>query len=85
MTRTLLHIDAVRGIHDLRIVRGPTRTNVIFDVVLSRSRDAANEDEITEIIRAVLEDIDPGFRPVLTYDMDYTAESFDAAFKKKRK
>jgi cation diffusion facilitator family transporter len=85
MTRTLLHVDGVRGIHDLRIVRGPTRTNVIFDVVLSRRRDATREAEITEIIRAALAGIDPSLRPVLTYDMDYTAESFDAAFRKEER
>jgi divalent metal cation (Fe/Co/Zn/Cd) transporter len=80
MTRTLMKIEGVRGVHDLRIVRGPNRTNVIFDVSLSQNKEIPEEPELTAIIQKTLTDYDPSLRAVVNYDMDYTAESFDKAF-----
>jgi cation diffusion facilitator family transporter len=80
MTRVLVKVDGVRGLHDFRIVRGPNRTNVIFDVVLSQNREIPEEPEITAIIQKALTDYGPSLKAVVNYDLDYSAESFDKAF-----
>jgi cation diffusion facilitator family transporter len=81
MTRVLMRVEGVRGLHDFRIVRGPNRTNVIFDVVLSQNREIPEEPEITAIVQKALTDYDPSLKAVVNYDMDYTAESFVRAFR----
>jgi cation diffusion facilitator family transporter len=81
MTRVLMKVDGVRGLHDFRIVRGPNRTNVIFDVVISQNRELIMTPEITTIIDEALTCYDSSLRAVVNYDIDYTAESFDKAFR----
>ncbi len=64
-------LQGVRDIHDLRVVSGPTHTNIIFDVVLG-SECVIDEKEIGDIIEKRLKQIDPGYFSVITFDRAYT-------------
>ena len=63
-------LDGVESIHDLRIVPGPTHTNIIFDVVLSPVCQT-REGEITKIIEGAVKKIDPTYFVVITFDKSY--------------
>lgn len=63
--------DARLSIHDFRMVKGSTQTNVIFDVVLPQDFDMQEEEVrawITEIIKENFENVNP----VIKVEMSYT-------------
>lgn len=63
-------IDEGLSVHDLRIVSGPTHTNVIFDVVVPRGFDM-KEKELKETLgKLVSENIENSFA-VINIDHDY--------------
>jgi cation diffusion facilitator family transporter len=72
LARAYRDMPRVTGIHDLRIIRGPTRTNVIFDVVITGEQSAEARDEITSVAKAVLSEAGEAMLPVITIDSDYT-------------
>ena len=58
-------------IHDFRLVRGPTHTNVIFDAVVpagSRSGDQELRERLARAIKA----LDPAYEAVIQLDRAYT-------------
>ena len=58
-------------IHDFRVVRGPTHTNVIFDAVVpigSRAGDEELRERLTRAVKA----LDPAFETVIQLDRAYT-------------
>ena len=58
-------------IHDFRVVRGPTHTNVIFDAVVpaaSRADDQQLRDRLARAVRT----LDPEYQPVIQLDRAYT-------------
>lgn len=59
--------------HDLRIVKGETHTNVIFDVVLSID-NKENQIKFRKYLQDQVSKTHPNFHLVITYDLDYTAE-----------
>ena len=64
-------IDDVLSIHDLRIVKGETHTNVIFDMVLSVDNDESKSNLRKYLQSEVLKKY-PNFNLVISYDLDYT-------------
>ncbi|MDR0851990.1 MAG: cation diffusion facilitator family transporter [Clostridiales Family XIII bacterium] len=76
ITRLLIDTENVVGMHDLRIVRGEHRINVIFDVVLAL-KGAENKTEREEKLLNFLEEnikaLDPKYEIAVTFDTDYTA------------
>ena len=66
-------MDGLESIHDFRIVPGPSHTNVIFDVVLTRSC-ILTESDICSIAKRALDELDDGhtYYPVITFDKMYT-------------
>jgi divalent metal cation (Fe/Co/Zn/Cd) transporter len=62
--------EGVVGIHDLRIVRGDARVNIIFDVVLS-PECALPADALSALFEADVQSVDPTYRAVINFDMDY--------------
>jgi cation diffusion facilitator family transporter len=64
-------IAGVVGIHDLRIVKGRARTNIIFDVVLSPECTLSKE-ALTDLFEAELRRVDPRCVAVINFDMDYS-------------
>ncbi len=64
------------SIHDFRIVKGVTHTNIIFDVNVSAEFKLTNKqlcDEITSQVKK----INPLFNLVLTIDRDYFSERYE--------
>ncbi|MDR0596348.1 MAG: cation diffusion facilitator family transporter, partial [Clostridiales Family XIII bacterium] len=72
LARAYRDMPCVTGIHDLRIIRGPTRTNVIFDIVITGEQSAETRNEITSVAKAVLSEAGEAMLPVITIDSDYT-------------
>jgi cation diffusion facilitator family transporter len=64
-------IDGCVSMHDLRIVRGENRINIIFDVVLS-AECRASHDATTAQLAESLKREDSRYELVITYDTDYT-------------
>jgi cation diffusion facilitator family transporter len=64
-------MPGVLGIHDLRIVKGYTRSKIIFDVVLS-PECAIPAAEIRAAMEEDLRRVDDTYRAVIVFDTDYT-------------
>jgi cation diffusion facilitator family transporter len=64
-------IEGIVGIHDLRIVKGHTHTNIIFDVVLSPECKTPKET-LCDLIGADIKSVDPTYFAVINFDMDYS-------------
>lgn len=64
-------LDGVESIHDLRLVPGPTHTNIIFDAVLSHDCKM-EESEIHRIIEEKVQALNPSYFIVITFDRMYT-------------
>jgi cation diffusion facilitator family transporter len=65
-------MDGVVSMHDLRIVPGPTHTNIIFDLVISSSCELS-EEEIHDRVEKEIRKTDPSYNVVITYDRAYTS------------
>lgn len=63
-------LDGVIGMHDLRMVTGPTHTNVIFDVVISSGCKMQCE-EIKDVIDKNIQKKYPNFFTVIDFDKSY--------------
>lgn len=64
-------IDGIINVHDFRVVRGTTHTNLIFDIVASFDLKLTDE-EITEMISSKIKEIDATYFCVITVDRDYS-------------
>ena len=58
------------SMHDLRIVKGPNRTNVIFDVVIPFDKPEL-EKEITEKVKEMLKTLGENYFSVIEFDKDF--------------
>ena len=58
------------GIHDLRIVPGPTHTNVIFDLILSPEA-FFEKDIILNALETVVHNVNPNYYAVITAEISY--------------
>lgn len=63
-------MDGVLSFHDLRIVPGPTHTNVIFDVVIAQNCKLC-EEEISDILSARIAAYNDTFFAVVDIDKNY--------------
>ncbi len=68
--RHLAKLENGLNLHDFRAVKGPTHTNLIFDVVLPADY-AGNEKELTATIDAMLQKHRPDVFTVITFDRSY--------------
>lgn len=66
----LIQIDSSLTMHDFRVVDGPTRTNLIFDVVISHD-SKKSEEEITNELKERISQLDTRYALVIMYDNDY--------------
>lgn len=69
--RTIKPLPGVQSIHDLRIVPGKTHTNIIFDAVLT-PECTLKEAELCDLIESKIQEIDPTYYVVITFDRAYT-------------
>ena len=70
VTSEIQGMDGVLGIHDLRVVPGKERTNVIFDVVLSTGCKL-DKDDIHSHLQDVIRTLDSTYCLVLNFDLAY--------------
>lgn len=68
--KTIEPMEGVLSMHDLRMVPGPTHTNVIFDIVLDQNCSIYEEEIKSEIEKAIHEDY-PNFFTVIDFDKNY--------------
>lgn len=66
-------IDSALTVHDLRVVRGPDHTNLIFDVVRPYSEDISETQLMQEFDRRIKEK-NPDFFTVITVDNDFSGQ-----------
>ena len=68
---TLIHIlDESISIHDFRMVKGPTHTNVLFDIVIPFDMKKS-EEELRENIQTIVKSIDKNYYSVVNIDKSY--------------
>ncbi len=56
--------------HDFRVVKGPTHTNIIFDIVVPFGY-AKSDEEITDYLKTEIQQIDDSCFAVIQIDRDY--------------
>ena len=64
-------IDQRLNIHDFRMVKGPTHTNVIFDVVVPFDL-GKTEQELRDNVETIVKSIDQSYFSVINIDKDFT-------------
>ena len=68
--KTISRLDNVKSIHDLRIVPGPTHTNVLFDVLISH-QCSLSQEEIKAAIREDLLKENHNYIAIISFDEAY--------------
>ena len=63
-------IPDVKNIHDFRVVKGPTHTNIIFDVLMN-IECKKSDDSIKKEVIDIIKNIDNSYNAVITIDRDY--------------
>lgn len=68
---TVKSIDSSFSLHDFRIVKGPTHTNIIFDILIPYGH-SLSDDEIKDMVFSKLQAVNPAYYTVIEIDKDYT-------------
>ena len=71
--KTVEDIKGVTNVHDLRLVLGPTHTNIIFDVLVLDSCQLTHKD-IHNRIQDAVQQMNPNYYVVINYDRGYLKE-----------
>ncbi len=71
VTQLLHSIDDSLNLHDFRVVKGPTHTNIIFDILVPFGLKLKDE-EITGRMEEMIHGMDGRFYAVINVDTDYT-------------
>ncbi|MHC1723474.1 MAG: cation diffusion facilitator family transporter [Aminipila sp.] len=71
LQETIAPLDGILGIHDLRIIPGPTHTNIIFDAVMS-SECKIKQTEIQTIVNKRIKEINENYFVSITFDKAYS-------------
>ncbi|MCI8609785.1 MAG: cation transporter [Firmicutes bacterium] len=72
----ITEFDGVLSFHDLRIVPGPTHTNVIFDIVLTQDCKLS-EETMSKALNAKIAAYNSTFFAVINYDRSYVRLSHE--------
>ena len=67
----LADLDGVTNVHDLRVVPGPTHTNIIFDVMVTH-QCALTPSQIHDAFQAAVKAVDEKYFVVVNVDKYYT-------------
>ncbi len=71
VTDIVKDIDSVLTIHDFRMVKGPTHTNLIFDIVLPFDF-CLSDTEVSDKVREKISEYDNSYFAVIEIDKAYT-------------
>lgn len=64
-------INIPLSMHDFRVVKGPTHTNVVFDVVVPHNKKISDL-ELIDIIKQKAKEVSPIYQCVIEIDQDYS-------------
>ena len=70
MRETADKYEGIGNLHDLRVVKGPTHTNIIFDVVVKPGCPLSHE-QLKEIFQQAADKEGKNFYVVINFDNDY--------------
>lgn len=70
MRETAEKYEGIGNLHDLRVVKGPTHTNIIFDVVV-KPGCALSHEELKEIFQKAANGEGENYYVVINFDNDY--------------
>lgn len=70
VTTIITSIDSNLNLHDFRVVKGPTHTNLIFDVVKPISLKMDTRD-LDDLIQYKIKEWNPNYYCVIEYDEDF--------------
>ena len=70
MRETAEKYEGIGNLHDLRVVKGPTHTNIIFDVVV-KPGCALSHEELKEIFQKAADGEGENYYVVINFDNDY--------------
>lgn len=71
MTAVVQEMSPILRLHDFRLVKGPTHTNIIFDVLVPY-HFKMSDDQIRSFIATRAKAIDPAYYTVINIDKDFT-------------
>lgn len=71
ITATLYQLSSEATLHDFRIVKGPTHTNIIFDVCVPYGF-SLNDSQIKSYLAYRISELDQSYYAVITIDKDFT-------------
>ncbi len=71
LSQKIAGVDPALSIHDLRLVPGPTHTNIVFDCVTPHDFKM-NSDDLRQKIDAAAKELDPTYNCVVTFEHSYT-------------
>lgn len=71
MTAVVQEMSPTLKLHDFRLVKGPTHTNIIFDILVPY-HFKMDDNQIREFIGKRAQAIDPRYYAVVNVDKDYT-------------
>ena len=74
MRETADKYEGIGNLHDLRVVKGPTHTNIIFDVVVKPGCPLSHE-QLKEIFQQAADEEGKNFYVVINFDNDYAGIS----------
>ena len=64
VSKLVLNLDKTFSMHDFRMVKGPNKTNVIFEIAIPFDAKL-KESEIVEKIKNDIKEIDKKYMPVI--------------------
>lgn len=65
-------LDDIENIHDFRVVKGPTHTNIVFDVII-KQESKLSDSGLKLIIEEAIHNINESYCAVITIDHDYVS------------
>ena len=69
VTRIVETIDSSLSIHDFRIVRGPTHTNLVFDVLMKD--DKYSKKELNKLITSKVKEMNITYYCVINFEYSF--------------
>ncbi len=71
ISRGLSEVNSNVTIHDLRMIKGPTHTNWVFDLVVpTDAKDST--DDMLKLAKDIIKKESPEYNAIITVDCDYT-------------
>lgn len=68
---SLIEIDSKITMHDLRMIKGTTHTNWVFDIAIPTSVKE-NSENIVKTMKEIIKKENPTYNAIITVDCDYT-------------